>query len=473
MAYDDEDPAPAPVQASSASSANNAGSVAGDEAPPTAEDDLQDEEVQDFRKFASAMQKTQVSSKSIRKGEKDFESHGTRLQEGYLESSRRAMHETLSFTRTHPPSGYIRGWYFPEHFKEEAGEGWSDRVVVVEQDKGGMFKATGRVMKGRGANSAPAWDRTWLLPEEALYLVERGDLHLWWPEREIGDVFPLKIEGSEDDGKSDRDHMGLPLSFQAAYALFIGRDGEHGKISLEKYQVYANLRRCGYFVFRTNSAAETLSVTQTRSGQSLWQWLFSILSPSDLPTSYPAQGPLVKPGLYRSYQPIFRQLHLISRHKPTSEINEANPPQPPFNIFYHVYKSRPGFSKASPPPPDFRIAVVNARTTSVPTITELSAMLESTPWDPPDEKTATAGQGVGFMYKRLKHGWRNAILAVVDSGFTSYLRFTEMAFGEEKLYETFDRSQGKGGKKGRGGPGGRGGKAGRGGGRGRGGKRGG
>ncbi|ETS79323.1 hypothetical protein PFICI_09176 [Pestalotiopsis fici W106-1] len=468
MAFDDEDPTAAPLPAAGAHAVGS--TMEGDEAPPTAEDDLLDEEVQDFRKFASALQKTQVSGKSIRKGEKDFESHGTRLQEGYLEASRRAMHDTLSYTRTHPPPSYIRGWYFPNHFSEETELGWSDRVVVVEEAKGAMFKAMGRAMKGRGANFAPAWDRTWLLPEEALYLVERGDLHLWWPEREIKDVFPLKTEGSDEDTKISREEMGIPLSFQAAYSLFIGKDGERGKISLEKYQVYANLRRCGYFVLRAAFATtESDALTQNPRPDSIWGWLLSLLSndPAKPPKSYPAEGPLLKPGLYRSYKAVFQQLHLIQRHKPTPHVDASNPAQPPFDIFFHVFKSRPSFSKASPPPPDFRISVVNARTTSVPTITELSALLESTPWDPPDERMA-AGLGPGFMQKRLKHGWRNAIVAVVDSGFTSYLRFTEMAFGEERLYETFDRPQGKGGKKGRGGPGGRGGRGGRGGGRGRG-----
>lgn len=472
MSYDDEDPALDPLQASSVFGESTIDATAAEELASTVEDDLQDEEVQDFRKFASQIQKSQVSGKSIRKGEKDFESHGTRLQEGYLEASRRAMHETLSYTRTHPPASYVRGWYYPEHFQGEKEEGWSDRVVVVEHDKGGMFKTMGKVMKGRGANFAPAWDRTWLLPEEALYLVERGDLHLWWPETDLDNIFPLKSENGDDTPRDDRDQLGLPLSFQAAYSLLIGETGEKGKISLEKYQVYANLRRCGYFVFRAPSASDILGQNRPQSMQSLWQWLFSLIStdPSKPPTSYPVNGPLIKPGLYRSYQSVYKQLHLIPRHKPTAQVDQANQPKAPFNIFYHVYKSRPGFSKSSPPPPDFRIAVANARTTSVPTISEMSAMLESTPWDPPDENTAS-GRGVGFMYKRLKHGWRNAILAVVDSGFTSYLRFTEVAFGQEMLYETFDRPQGKGGKRGGRSQGGRGGRGGRGGGRG--GKRGG
>lgn len=63
---------------------------------------------------------------------------------------------------------------------------------------------------------------------------------------------------------------------------------------------------------------------------------------------------------------------------------------------------------------------------------------------------------------RLKHGWRNVVLAVVDGGVVSYIRFSEGGFGKEKLYE--QRGTMRGGK--RGGYGGRGG-GGRGRGRGR------
>lgn len=507
MAFDDdEDPTTVPRPSGGAGAAKTASTTtggAGDDGAPTAEDDLQDEEVPDFRRFATTLQKANVSSKSLRKGEKDFEAHGTRLQASALEASRGAMHDTLAYSRAHGPAQYLRGWYFPDRWAAEVedeetggpdGGFWRHRVVVVEHERGPMFKSTGRVMKGRGSGF-PAWEKTWLLPEEALYLVERGDLDLWWPERDIEEIFPVKKAGPaadvpeegadepKDDGEragqeadlpeeqsegpgEETDPRGLPLSFQAAYVLFIGREGEKGKVSLEKYQVYSNLRRSGYLVYRAGSA--TGHAAQKSPSQSLWQWMISLLSPSTAaaPRSYPSHGPLVRPGLYRSYQQVFLQLHLIPRHKPSPRVNTAPAVKSPFRIFYHVYKARPGLAKANLPPPDFRIAVINARTTSVPTVSEMSALLDSTPWSPPDEKMA-AGQGVGFIYKRLKHGWRNAIVAVVDSGFPSYLRFTEMAFGEERLYETFDKPAAKGGKKGgRGGPGGRGGRGGRGGARG-------
>ncbi|KAH8677803.1 tRNA-splicing endonuclease subunit sen54 N-term-domain-containing protein [Xylariales sp. PMI_506] len=466
MAFDDEDPTSAAPQVSGADAT---------EEVPTAEDDAEDE-VQDFRKFATALQKTQVSSSRIRKGEKDFESHGTRLQENYLEASRQAMHETLSYSRAHNPSQYLRGWYFPEHWtqgdeteEDDGGLLKRQRVVVVETDRGAMTKTTGRVLKGVSKNT-PAWDKLWLLPEEALYLIERGDMQLWWPERGIEDIFPVGSPSAQD--LSD---FGLPLSFQAAYALLIGENGKQGKINLQHYQVYANLRRSGYLVFRAPSKPPPASQPPGYSSRTIWQWLIALLSTDETsrPSQHPPFGPLVRPGLYRSYQPVFRQLELIQRHKPSLAANTNVEPEAPFRIFFHVYKSRPGFTKAHLPPPDFRIAVVDARVSSVPSLSQISALLDSTPSEPPDEKLA-AGRGIGFMYRRLKHGWRNAIMAVVDRGFISYIRFTEMAFGEERVYEGFDGPSNRGGKKGRKPQGGRGGRGGRRGGRGgRGGGRGG
>jgi tRNA-splicing endonuclease subunit Sen54 len=37
-------------------------------------------------------------------------------------------------------------------------------------------------------------------------------------------------------------------------------------------------------------------------------------------------------------------------------------------------------------------------------------------------------------YMRLKHGYRNVILAVVDRGVISYLRLGDAGFGLERMY---------------------------------------
>lgn len=192
------------------------------------------------------------------------------------------------------------------------------------------------------------------------------------------------------------------------------------------------------------------------------------MSPLNTPINHLSYGPLVKPGLYRSYASIYKHLAIIPRHKPTAIPNDPSPaPEAPYRVVYHLWKPAriPTFAKSNPGTPDFRIAVVNARTTSLPTLTQVSSLLESTPFDPPTGQLL--GRGNRNLYGRVRHGYRSVIVAVVDEGLISYMRFGEGAFGEEMLFEEFDaglRSGPKGG-----GRGGRGGGRGRGRGRGRGG----
>ena len=66
-------------------------------------------------------------------------------------------------------------------------------------------------------------------------------------------------------------------------------------------------------------------------------------------------------------------------------------------------------------------------------MTQTEALLDSMPDDElPREKPLEA---------RLKHGNRNMILAVVDMGVVSYLRFSEAGFGGEKLFENKNKKR--------------------------------
>jgi tRNA-splicing endonuclease subunit Sen54 len=414
------------------------------------EDNDPSDEVQDFR-FLSALSKSHQLPK---RGEKDFEPHGTKHQDSILEASRQAMHEALDYTRVHVPKSDCRAWYFGEEVdgSEEVltenvrGKGLTkDHVVMVEHSKGTHYRTMGKTAQA----IQPA--RMWLLPEEALYLIERGNLDIWWLERPRDAAQGLVREQGQvtDD---DEDDDGLPLSLEAAYALLIGEDGQRGKVCLEKYNVYANLKRTGYVVFRhlhdTISrdsrsptpypfSARTIADTFTR----LFGGFFSKAKPH-LP-----YGPLVQPGLYRSYTLIYQELAIIPRHKPAPLLEAAaTPVEPLFELVYDIWKpSRiPNFAKSNPGVPDFRVAVVSSRSTSVPTLAQLGGLLESTPWDPPPSEWATPDK----TYQRLKHGWRNVVLAVVDQGIISYLRLCEAAFGEERMYERFDKAGFRGGKKG-------------------------
>ena len=205
-----------------------------------------------------------------------------------------------------------------------------------------------------------------LLPEEALYLLERGSLDLRWPairgesaenEDGGGDMSDDEDEDEDDDGDEDEDvdedvdvdvdvdadadeedddenddgdedaesgtemdatasvpGADVPLSLQAGYACLVGRSG----LTLERYTVYAGLKRSGYIVQRGPAwdpeddvdmvdVGMTSTVAEASTQQQLEQrplarfaWLYrSIFGASS--THPPPRGPLVAPGLYRSY----------------------------------------------------------------------------------------------------------------------------------------------------------------------------
>src|SRR4051812_14407319 len=86
-----------------------------DENPPTNaqadadEDNDPTDETQDFLQFASY---AKTSNQIPKRGEKDFERHGTRHQDDLLSASRQAMHDALDHTRVHTPRAYVRAFYY-------------------------------------------------------------------------------------------------------------------------------------------------------------------------------------------------------------------------------------------------------------------------------------------------------------------------------------------------------------------------
>ena len=293
--------------------------------------------------------------------------------------------------------------------------------------------------------------KLYLLPEEALYMVERGSLDLRWTNVE-------ELEG-------------LPLSLQAAYTYLIGSQG----LTLERYTVYAGLKRSGYVVFRAPTWASEAQVTinhippqKPPEPLGIFTQLYTSLLAyaSSFPPS-PPNGPLIKPGLYRSYAPIYQKLSIIPYHDPTlppdtqprsTPDNESPSHIHPIRPAFLVWKpSHPDFRKTAPPPPDFHIAVVNAREDSFPDYEQLDGLLQEVPYDPPPSEG-------GQLYGRIRQGYRNVVIAVVDQGVTSFVRIADAGFGMEKVWD-----RGKKGARGGGGGGKRGGRGGGGGaGRGRG-----
>ena len=428
------------------------------------------------------------------------------------------MHDALSGERLHGSKNGVVGYYTGGREGVE-GRGGGERerdkrlekcVVRVDLPRGTHFRTMG---VADGAN------RMWLLPEEALYLVERGGLDVRWGVRTEDPGEDEEVEGSpggdelEEEEEEDKDDdapslSDLPMSLQGAYATFISDED----LTLARYTVFAGLRRSGYTVVRapTWDDSDPLPDTQhedtavshstalpqeetapssppprTQRSQSLFSWsslrnfitrIFHSLFRSypskpyqRHPNPCPSLGPLVAPGLYRSYADIYRALTLIPFHDPLSQPSDllvpntttpsstrspVPPPEPPtpststnapIRITYHVYKPTTPYRKTSPGSPDFHLSVIDARSHPIiPNLTQLGSLLEEMPIHDPrhDEKLKW-----GRPEMRLKAGTRSVVLAVVDNGVVSFLRVGEMGSGRERIFE--ERvARGGGGKRG-------------------------
>jgi len=220
------------------------------------------DEVADFRFLAS--------QKLPSRGTKDFEPHGTKLQQSTLEASRQAMHNALSHTRTHVPNNTPLAIWDP---------GSNGAWVINPSGKWTTSVGQSKSCPGKGT-------RLWLLPEEVIWLVDRGTLDLRWPAN----------LGEEEDA-------GLPMSLQAAYAVFIKPDAPY-KLNLEMYSVYAHLKRAGYIVLRAHSNRHNVPADPNHQPltepHTFLQFLSRLVAQQQ--RSKPSKlGPLVRPGIYRDY----------------------------------------------------------------------------------------------------------------------------------------------------------------------------
>lgn len=262
-----------------------------------------------------------------KRGEKDFEPNPTLYQADVLSASRQAMHNALSYPRLHFQKHKIVGFYAPDgpmppsssrkqtstdnnrnshiaHVQIETGAP-PGACVYVTNPKGQYFRTMGQ---------ADRWNRIWLLPEEALYLLERGTLDIRWP---------LSLTGGSDvamtdNGQEQQEEPAelLPMSLQAAYSCLLGRAG----LTSERFSVYTGLKRLGYSIIRAPSWDEDDDstslpamtgnvdgdgkVVESRGLFGLLGRLFQLIYDSSSAAST-AVGPVVGLGIHRNYSKFF------------------------------------------------------------------------------------------------------------------------------------------------------------------------
>ncbi|PSR78218.1 hypothetical protein PHLCEN_2v7550 [Hermanssonia centrifuga] len=301
-----------------------------------------------------------------------------------------------------------------------------------------------------------------LLPEEALYLVERGAMFCWKASE-------LPVAGAP----AFEDMEGEPMTVQQAFAEMIGTED----LTLEKYQVFAYLKRLGYVVTRTRPPSEAYPASAPFPPHqyprvSFLRWILSCLtSPlKRLLNTFTGAFDWWKPLRFNrwlhhnmSYPSVYKSLRFLpSGHKEPLYIKTPDTPSP-YQIFFNLYKPSTSFKKTAPPAPDFSMVVVNARTTAIPSLSELNDLFGSLPELPPPvprrrtllpQKPAPlptpAVQPKSFLqrifpwafptlpqgpvarktnpFAVLKAGTKMVVVAVVDAGTISFFRFGPGAF---------------------------------------------
>ncbi|THH20607.1 hypothetical protein EW146_g806 [Bondarzewia mesenterica] len=420
-----------------------------------------------------------------KRGEKDFEpAQGSGLQQHNLDRARTAMFDALRATRAISSKSVSYAIWYPTLARAH--------VTVA---RGVHFASMGHSVARPSpfpsspislGNTKKAFKRLELLPEEALYLVEKGALFC---SKETSGSLVMhegRTEDGGEDGDEDGDGMqGVPMSVQQAFAEIIGCEG----LTLERYQVFSYLRRLGYIVTRARPPSSAYPTPAPypepplplSSPGSLFRRIFHfIFGPIKhilrklLRPTFDWWHPLThRRWMHHNmdYSSIFRSLRIIpSGHKSslqfpaeiTSPPSFSPPDADPYEIFYHLYKPSTPFRKTSPPAPDFSIVVVNARTTPIPTLAQLTRLYESLPTLPPPlprqrrppppsngiQNSSLFARLLAFLklkpkeahkgekgqerkvnpFMALRQGNKLVVIAAVDAGVISFFRFGEGAF---------------------------------------------
>ncbi|KAG8985017.1 tRNA-splicing endonuclease subunit sen54 [Tulasnella sp. JGI-2019a] len=412
-----------------------------------------------------------------KRGEKDYEptggpskyqNTGSNLQKHSLDRARDAMYTALTANRGISSKTVSYGLWYP-----------GTSHVEVALARGTMFAGMGyfnqrSVLVGEGATKeVPSRKRLELLPEEALFLIERGSMYCWRAEDGDNSIHQ-QVASAGQLGVALEEVIGTPMSVQQAFAEMIC---EGRTISLEEYQVFAYLKRLGYVVTRARqpdgaatyptagrlvspiSSKPPISSVIFRLAFIPFRWLQRVWSPFSksiecLQPLYTSSSMLWWPR--QGAESIFKQLRFIPAGHSTPLLMKKTTGQSPYTPKYHVYKPSTPFRKSAPPSPDFYVVVVKAQSTPLPTLREMNDVFESLPLSAPlagPKKQPTVPRdtrpmspswmtwfkgalpfGLGTTvrppnpFPALKAGHKSFIVAAVSGGSISFIKFSEGSF---------------------------------------------
>ncbi|WWD22493.1 hypothetical protein CI109_106986 [Kwoniella shandongensis] len=460
--------------------------------PSTAQDEEgdEDEERMDFKLIQSFADKIQhlpttddlngatarVNIIIPKRGEKDFEplQETVNLQDMMLQKSREALFSALLGVRGGHSKSISHAILTPSRP--------FPRVLIVH---GHHFDSMGMTVryppppgsKGKGKTGIE------LLPEEALYLLERGSLQIWLGREP-------ETEAEEEDGVGEwcEEEYGVrgavEMSAMEGFGAFIGREG----LSWERYQFIPE-----YFLAPTTMPTEDLTINGWYRYTSKWLSEFfrgvwtnisgtlSKIGSVGLNLRLQKKKGSLLDGWRGATYPGHDQA-LPSRLLPPTTKSIYDPlVVNPYLPFFHIWKPATPWSKRvwdkgdgeslQKQRPDYFAAIVEARSTPIPTIDQLTQVFDMLPDEPkgpikrvgpqyerqakarpprvqnkpPQEKvsrirswlssfgliaTATPTVAPNFNIGAVRNGDRAFIVAVNDSGNAGWVRFGRTGFAE-------------------------------------------
>ncbi|XP_042360851.1 tRNA-splicing endonuclease subunit Sen54 [Plectropomus leopardus] len=181
------------------------------ELPNMADQNTKEDELKFYSEILSPSELFAARSRSHKipvRGQKDFFPDDSDEQRQRLEQSLNEHWSLISEERVEKLGNLVKATWSP-----------SEQIVELQSPAGKFWQTMGFSANGK----------QYLLPEEALYLMECGNVQVFY--------------------------RGLPLSIQDGYERFLSSS----TVSLQQYQVFGHLKRLGYVVHRFDPSSEPSS----------------------------------------------------------------------------------------------------------------------------------------------------------------------------------------------------------------------
>lgn len=292
-----------------------------------------------------------------KRSEKFFDQDGSEFQTLKLGDAREQMFLALLHIRGHHVKQLLIGVWVQ-----------SQRKAFIPHAKGSFFKDMGIA---HTYSHKKRLQGAWLSGLEAVYLVERGSLVMYLAD----DKFLSFIEN--DTVEFDYGSL-VALSLSHLYSVVFNGNSE----LLDKYKVYALLKRLGYLVMehsQVNFKDEIKTFPQEHKPEQQSSLRFRLKSFFVClgTTGRRLGGAFFRPrGHFLNYTLVFKLLSFSSPSNFLEELKPAAAVDTRYRIVFHVWKPTAGFSKKNPPSPDFRLGILNTSSVVFPDLAVIQKSCE-------------------------------------------------------------------------------------------------